>query len=51
MDDLKKELKDSFIKPLRFKFMVEKMRKSSPNNVISTESRELETTRDPAEKT
>jgi ATPase family associated with various cellular activities (AAA)/AAA+ lid domain len=26
MDDLKEELKDSFIKPLRFKFMVEKMR-------------------------
>ncbi len=27
MDDLKEELKDSFIKPLRFKFLVEKLRK------------------------
>jgi transitional endoplasmic reticulum ATPase len=30
MDDLKEELRDSFIKPLRFKFMVEKMRLQSP---------------------
>ena len=28
MDDLKEELKDSFIKPLRFKFLVEKLRKN-----------------------
>jgi hypothetical protein len=30
MDGLKEELKDSFIKPLRFKFLVEKMRLQSP---------------------
>jgi SpoVK/Ycf46/Vps4 family AAA+-type ATPase len=29
MDDLKEELKNSFIKPLRFKFLVEKMRKNN----------------------
>lgn len=38
MDQLKEELKDSFIKPLKFKFLVEKMRKekvlsSPPENV------------------
>jgi hypothetical protein len=27
MDELKEELKDSFIKPLKFKFLVEKLRK------------------------
>jgi hypothetical protein len=27
MDNLKDELRSSFIKPLRFKFMVEKLRK------------------------
>ena len=27
MDDLKKELQESFIKPLRFKFMIERLRK------------------------
>ncbi len=30
MESLKQELRDSFIKPLRFKFMVEKMRLQSP---------------------
>ena len=29
MDDLKKELQESFIKPIRFKFLVEKLRKSN----------------------
>ena len=28
MDKLKEELKDSFIKPLRFKFMIEKLKKN-----------------------
>ena len=36
MDALKRELRESFIKPLRFKFLVEKMRKKS-TTVISTE--------------
>lgn len=31
MDDLKKELQESFIAPLRFKFLVEKLRKDSEN--------------------
>ena len=39
MDELKKELEESFIRPLRFKFLVEKIRKeSSAIPVISTES-------------
>ncbi len=50
MEELKQELRDSFIKPLRFKFMVERMRKNSGNPVISTESRGLGTTRDLAQK-
>ena len=48
MEDLKQELRDSFIKPLRFKFLVEKLRKNAP--VISTESSApMTTTRDPAQ--
>ena len=35
MDTLKEELKDSFIKPLRFKFLVEKMRKNALTPVIA----------------
>lgn len=31
MDELKNELKDSFIKPLRFKFMVEKLKNNESN--------------------
>lgn len=50
MDALKSELQDSFIKPLRFKFMVEKLRKDS-TPVISTESSaSVTTTRDLAQK-
>lgn len=30
MDDLKKELSESFIAPLRFKLLVEKLKKESP---------------------
>ena len=46
MDGLKQELRESFIKPLRFKFLVEKMRKNS-TAVISTESSvPVATTRD-----
>ena len=46
MDALKRELRESFIKPLRFKFLVEKMRKNS-TAVISTESSvPVATTRD-----
>ncbi len=49
MDSLKKELTESFIKPLRFKFLVEKMRKEKTAPVISTESSaSVTTTRDPA---
>lgn len=51
MDSLKKELTESFIKPLRFKFLVEKMRKEKTAPVISTESSaSVTTTRDPALK-
>jgi SpoVK/Ycf46/Vps4 family AAA+-type ATPase len=51
MDELKAELQDSFIKPLKFKFMVEKLRKKSVVPVISTESSaSVTTTRDPAQK-
>jgi AAA+ superfamily predicted ATPase len=50
MDGLKSELQDSFIKPLRFKFMVEKLRKESVVPVISTESSASVTTRDPIQK-
>ena len=47
MDALKRELRESFIKPLRFKFLVEKMRKNSLDSVISTESSvPVTTTRD-----
>ena len=47
MDSLKKELTESFIKPLRFKFLVEKMRKEKTVPVISTESSaSVTTTRD-----
>lgn len=35
MDQLKEELKDSFIKPLRFKFLVEKLKKESIVPVIA----------------
>ncbi len=35
MDGLKEELKDSFIKPLRFKFLVEKMKENSIVPVIA----------------
>ena len=45
MDGLKQELRESFIKPLRFKFLVEKMRKNS-TAVIATESYVPVTTRD-----
>ena len=41
MDALKRELRESFIKPLRFKFLVEKMRKNS-TAVISTDPAERE---------
>jgi hypothetical protein len=33
MDSLKTELKESFIKPLKFKFLVEKLRKNSLANI------------------
>ena len=42
MDGLKQELRESFIKPLRFKFLVEKMRQKS-TTVISTDPAERET--------
>jgi hypothetical protein len=32
MDDLKKELSESFIAPLRFKFLVEKLKKEEADN-------------------
>lgn len=35
MDSLKEELKDSFIKPLKFKFLVEKLRKEKADSVIA----------------
>ena len=51
MDGLKEELRQSFIKPLRFKFLIEKLKKESGVSVISTESPILwATTRDPAPK-
>lgn len=50
MDSLKTELQDSFIKPLHFKFLVEKLKKSDAS-VISTESSvPVTTTRDPVGK-
>lgn len=36
MDDLKKELSESFIAPLRFKFLVEKLKKEGENTPEST---------------
>ena len=38
MDDLKKELQESFIKPLRFKFLVEKLKKDAIQKWWKTEN-------------
>ncbi|MDR2640376.1 MAG: hypothetical protein LBC61_03505 [Candidatus Peribacteria bacterium] len=37
MEDLKKELRESFIKPLKFKFLVEKLEKESKENPTEKE--------------
>jgi hypothetical protein len=37
MEKLKKELKESFIKPLKFKFLVEKLEKESKENPTEKE--------------
>lgn len=37
MDSLKNELKDSFIRPLKFKFLVEKLKKNEPQDAITDE--------------
>lgn len=37
MDTLKEELKDSFIKPLRFKFMIEKLKKNPDTDIKTPE--------------
>lgn len=42
MDSLKDELKDSFIKPLKFKFLIEKLRKEKELNTIKNETEKLE---------
>ena len=39
MDDLKKELSESFIAPLRFKFLVEKLKKEAENTNPETDSK------------
>ena len=39
MDDLKEELKDSFIKPLRFKFLVEKLKREDAENPKTEEEK------------
>lgn len=39
MNDLKKELSESFIKPLKFKFLIEKLRSSDPENPTSEEEK------------
>ena len=39
MDDLKEELKDSFIKPLRFNFLVEKLKKEDAENPKTEEEK------------
>lgn len=39
MDNLKEELKDSFIKPLRFKFLVEKLKKEDAENPKTEEEK------------
>jgi hypothetical protein len=36
MDDLKEELRNSFIKPLRFKFMVERLRREKTDTHTDT---------------
>ncbi len=38
MDSLKDELRDSFIKPLKFKFLIEKLKKESETSVIARNS-------------
>ena len=35
MTDLKRELNESFIKPLKFKFLIEKLRQNSEKNAIN----------------
>lgn len=42
MDSLKDELKDSFIKPLKFKFLIEKLRKEKELNTTKDETEKLE---------
>ena len=42
MDSLKDELKDSFIKPLKFKFLIEKLRKEKELNTTKNETEKLE---------
>ncbi len=39
MDSLKAELEDSFIKPLRFKFLVERLKKNDPSNPRTEEEK------------
>jgi SpoVK/Ycf46/Vps4 family AAA+-type ATPase len=39
MDDLKEELKDTFIKPLRFKFLVEKLKQEDAENPKTEEEK------------
>lgn len=53
MENLKKELQDSFIRPLRFKFLVEKLRKEEENPNQSPETNQWEWYQEilPSEKT